>query len=144
MNRIVLIALFVLVAFASVANAQEKVGFYPYNAFESKPLPVGTRVWANLGDGKCAYGGKFPSAAGACFERNRNGWKEYYPGRIKQIVSVCTNPAYRYGGKCDRQNAYVIEFWFMFHGKGGDVVSQWNGSLDDAFTAYNLPEKWAK
>lgn len=142
MKRFLIAAFMVIVP--SLAMAQDRVGFYYYNAFEEKPLPVGTPVWVNLWEGRCAYGDAFPSAADTCFEGAftfREGFGEYHKAKIKKIFADCAD----YPDPCSKlRYFYRVEFEFLTRGRNGDPTSQWSAPLDEAFTAYNLPEKWAK
>lgn len=130
-------SIFVFVVFgASFVEAQDKVAMYPYSVFNEKPLPVGTAVWINHGDTKCAYGNwnmarekeglayPLPSASDECFA-------EYRKAKIVRILKMYGHYVYRvqYEPWMDTKDGFRYE---------------WNAEFDRLYEVFNLPEKWAK
>ena len=137
MKKFLVMIVLVSVALSASVQAEDRVGWYYYNAFETKPLPAGTPVWVNLGDSECAYKAQLPSATDACM-------KEYEPAKIAEVTRVCIDFPVENPRPCSEwRYAYRVEFQFLVD-NGKVVKSHWNGGLDDAYAAYNLPEKWAK
>ena len=120
----------VLFGLPSLVGAQT-VGMYPYSAFETKPLALGSQVWANFGGNECAYPrmSNYPLAEDRCFEGH------YRKARIQGVFV-----AYREGIK----QYYAYRVGFEFAGNGRGRMATRAAFLDDAFTIYNLPQRWAE
>lgn len=131
MKPIYVIAITVaLLATATVVEAQT-VGMYPYTVFERRPLAVGTPVWANIGDNRCAYAEQYPSAKDECFEQ-----RSYQEARIVEI--------FVFRGRADDVRRYAYRVEFERTGANPDRGPQRAAFLDEAYTIYNLLERWAE
>ena len=152
MNRIVCV-LFVVLGFAAVAKAQDKVGAYPYNVFEKKPLKVGTSVWVNVGDNDCAYRNKWtrgnfqyplPNAADDCFVKG-----SYVKAKVVAVYSTVWEgyvlPITK-DGKTKLARIpewwYRVEIFFPPSPDGDNSPIYWSARMDRAYTFYNLPAQW--
>ena len=118
--------LFVL-GFGVTAQAQEKPTqekapqpfMQHYSVNNKKALRVGDRVWVNIGDTQCTYGGNRPSSSNRCL-------KEYHRARIAETIVMYGNYVYR------------VEFTL------GNHPGERNAGFDDLFEIVNVPAKWAK
>ena len=133
----------ILGSLTPVLVAQDKVGMYPLNAFESKHLPIGTAVWVNLGDTDCAWGSDFPSTADKCFESG-----DYVKGRIIDVFSERSRYTELLNNGKTRTNVrywyYLVEYQVRGYKETKGHYGTYVAKLDEAYVTYNLPAKWAE
>ncbi len=134
MQRIIgsIFFLFALCFGLSAQNAPP-AGMYPL-MLTGKSLPVGTKVWANIGDSQCAYPhtSNYPRVDKKCFEDS------YFKAKIIDVYVLHDG---KNGG---RVYYYKVEFDKLPGDTSDDGFRLTRNSyLDDGYKFYNLPDQWA-
>ena len=138
------------ICFAEEPTISPLTGSYPISLISGqKALPVGTQVWANIGDGPCTYSHQqWPKGDKECFPR---GKKEEYKHAIiiGHISADNLKPGDGLSWSQFRKGYwfYKIRIFFGISPDGEKIVGEAIVHFDEAMKFINLPpdfEEWSQ